>query len=213
MKIDEQLEKEIATRLNLTKPVCPPDVAEYQTDGEIFRDAVSDYKRPEFSWRATTQEAKATIAQARKNLDTLEQIADKAESHSETVALAYVAYSQAIRDYWAKIEREESKPRDAFKQARDEFVLSMEKEIRSLKRKENKESWDTPERQAISDRLRLVQYMREEARFMEYNAETAPAFTELVLWEQIEQATYKANAFLNYFKETPTLNNTRKKGN
>lgn len=200
MKINEQLEKEIATRLNLTKPVCPKDVAEYQKDGEAFREAISSYQRPDFSWRATTDEARATIAQARKTLDSIEQMADKADSHSETIALAFTAHTQAVRDYWSAIEREESKPRDAFKKARDEFVSAMEKEKRSLKRKQNKESWGTPERQAISDRLDLVVYLIDEARYLDYDPETAPEFSEQVLWLKVAQAQYRADKFLEFVK-------------
>lgn len=204
MKINEQLEKEIATRLNLTKPICPTDVAEFIADGEQLADALDGYhpERPSH-WRAKPAEVMATVLETRRQLDILETLALKVENTSETVKLATIAYQQSVRDYWDKIEREESKPRNAFKVARDEFVSAMEKEIRSLKRKENKESWGTPERQAISDRLELVQYLREEAKYLEYNPET-PEFSEQVLWLKVAQAQYKADKFLEFVKTQTT---------
>lgn len=205
MKITEQLEKEIATRLNLTKPICPTDVAEFIADGEQLADALDGYhpERPSH-WRAKPAEVMATVLETRRQLDILETLALKVENTSETVKLATVAYQQALRDYWDKIEREENKPRNTFKVARDEFVSAMEKEIRSLKRKENKESWGTPERQAISDRLELVQYLREEARYLDYNPETTPEFNEQVIWLKVAQAQYKADKFLEFVKAQTT---------
>ena len=204
MKINETLENEIATRLGLTKPICPPDVAAYVADGEAFREALDRYERPSFSWRATTDEARATIAQARKNLDTLEELANKADSHSETVILATKAYQQASQEYGETIQAELYKPRKRFETARDEFVAAMEKEKRSLKRKQSKGNWTSEQYKETSERLNLVEYMADQARYMNYNPETSPEFTEAVLWQQIAQAEYRASSFLAYVAKTTT---------
>lgn len=207
MKMNEQTEKEIATRLGLTKPKAPADVSAYIKDGEEFRDALDKYERPSFSWRASKEEAKATIYKARKDLTILEELIDKLENHSETVILATTAYYQANQDYWNAIEREESKPRNAFKVAKDEFVSLMEKEKRSLKRKQNKSDWQTEEYREITTRLELVEYMASEARYLDYDPETAPTFSEQVLWLQIAKADYRANAFLAFVSKSQELAN------
>jgi hypothetical protein len=204
MKLNETLENEIATRLNLIKPICPPDVAAYVADGEAFREALDRYERPSFSWRATTDEARATIAQARKNLDKLEELADKADSHSETVILATKAFWADSQQYNETLQAELYKPRKRFETARDEFVAAMEKEKRSLKRKQNKGDWTSEEYRATSARLELVEYMIDQARYMNYNPETSPDFTEAALWEQIAQAEYRASSFLAYVTKTVT---------
>lgn len=205
MKINEQLEKEIATRLNLTKPICPSDVAEFIADGEELANALDGYhpERPSH-WRAKPAEVMATVLETRRQLDILETLALKVENTSETVKLATVAYQQALRDYWDKIEREESKPRNAFKIARDEFVLAMEKEKRSLKRKQNKTDWQSDEYRENAQRLEIVEYLAMEARYVEYNAETSPEFNEQVLWLKIAQAEYKVDKFLKFVKAQTT---------
>lgn len=211
MKINETQEKEIATRLGLTKPICPKDVADYVADQEAFREAVSNYERPNFSWRATTQEARATIEQARTNLTKLEELADKADNHSDTVALATTAFQDQTRKYWNAIETEANRPRLAFDKERDEFVASMDKEKRSLKRKQSKvEStigWQTEEYKEITERLSLVGYMAEQARYLNYDPDTCPAFTELVLWEQIAKSEDRANRFLEFVSKVSLLAN------
>jgi len=207
MKINETLEQEIATRLGITRPNCPKDVAEYIADLEAFSEAVSRYERPNFSWRATTEEARATIAEARKSLTTLEQYADKVDSHSDTIALATTAYYDLNRKYWDTIENEAQKPKNAFDKARSEFITEMDREARSLKRKENKLEWGTDERNQVSERLELVRYMAEQARYLDYNAETSPVFTEQVLWEQISKAEYRANSFLRWIAKSQELAN------
>jgi hypothetical protein len=204
MNIDKATEQEIATRLNLVKPICPPDVAAYVTDSQAFRDGLDKYDRPNFSWRATTDEARAVIKASRKGLDDLEQLADKADSHSETIILAQQAFQTASQRYNEAIQSELYKPRLAFEKARDEFVAAMEKEKRSVKRKQNKGDWTSQEYQDLSARLELVEYMADQARYMNYNPETSPEFTEAVLWEQIAQAEYRATAFLAYVAKTTT---------
>ena len=200
MKINEQLEKEIATRLNLTKPVAPADVSAYIADGELLNEAISNYNPPRPSWRASREQVRGVITDTRQMLEILETHIDKVESYGETIALATTAHLQALADYWKAIDREESKPRDAFKQAREEFVSAMEKEKRSLKRKQNKTDWQTEEYQAITTRLELVEYLASEARYLDYDPETAPEFNEQVLWLKVAQAQYRADKFLEFVK-------------
>jgi predicted RNase H-like nuclease (RuvC/YqgF family) len=205
MKITEQLENEIATRLNLTKPIAPQEVKQYIADGEALAQAVSNYNAPQISWRADTAEVKAVILKTRHLLTDLEELAEKVDSHSDTIRLATTAHQEANRKYWHKIETEENKPRNDFKNARDEFINTMEKEIRSLKRKQNKAEWASKEREEITTRLELVGYMIDQARYCDYNPETAPEFTEQVLWEQITKAERRATAFLNYVYESSQM--------
>lgn len=205
MKINETQEKEIAQRLGITKPICPPDVAAFLADTENFRNGLDNYQRPNFSWRATTQEARATIAEARASLTALEELADKADNHSDTVALATTAYQEQLRNYWNAIETEENRPRRAFDKAKDEFVALISKEKRSLTRKINKADWQSEELPQLRERLWLVETMLDEATYMNYNAETAPAFTELVLWEEIARSESKADQFFQFVSQTKVL--------
>lgn len=200
MKINEQLEKEIATRLGLTKPVAPADVSAYIADGELWNEAVSNYNPPRPSWRASKEQVRGVITDTRQMLADLEALTDKLDSYGETIALATTAHLQALADYWKAIDREESKPRDTFKNARDEFVSAMEKEKRSLKRKQNKTDWQTEEYKEISARLELVEYLASEARYLDYDPETAPEFNEQVLWLKVAQAQYRADKFFEFVK-------------
>jgi hypothetical protein len=207
MKINETLEKEIATRLNLTKPIAPKEVSDYAADMEQLADTLDGYHPPRPSWRAKPKEIKETIEETRKMLEVLETITAKVEGASQTVTLATTAHQQALRDYWDKIEREENRPRLAFNKSRDEFIKDMEKESRSLKRKQKLTDWQGEEYKTISTRLELVGYMIDQARYLDYNANTCPAFTELVLWQQIAKSESRANAFLAFVAETKTLAN------
>jgi len=208
MKINETQEQEIAQRLGITKPICPPDVAAFFADREEFQNGLDRYERPSFSsWRATTEEVRATIDNARKNLNNLEALANKLESHSDTVALAGIAYQEQLRNYWTAIETEESKPRRAFDKAREEFVAEMNREKRSLNRKINKAHWDSEELLQLRERLWLVSTMLDEAMYLDYDATTRPAFTELVLWEAIAESESRANLFLEFVSETKTIAN------
>lgn len=220
MQINETQEKEISQRLGITKPICPPDVAAFLADTENLRNGIDAYVRPSFSsWRTTTEETLASIAQAKANLTALEELADKVESHSDTVKLATTAYQEQLRTYWNAVETEENRPRRAFQKARDEFVVEMGREKRSLKRKQSKaynEIYEhnngTPERteaqtryNEITERLSLVEFMEDEARYLDYDAETAPAFTELVLWEKVARSESRADQFFQFVSQTKVL--------
>ena len=208
MKINLTQELEIAKRLGITKPNCPPDVAAFLADKEEFANGLDRYENSRFSsWRADTEEVRATIAHARQSLDTIEALADKVDSHSDTVALATITYQEQLRTYWNAIETEENRPRRAFDKAREEFVALISKEKRSLNRKINKAEWNSEELPELRERLWLVDTMLDEANYLNYNADTAPAFTELVLWEEIAKGETRANQFLEFVSETKTLAN------
>ena len=200
MKINETQEQEIATRLNLTKPVAHAEVAEYMADGQQFAEQVSNYDPQKIGYRYTytPAEVSALISETRNKLTTLEQSLEKLDTHTETVKLATTAHQQALRDYWDKIEREEEKPRIAFDNAKNEFCLLMEKEGRSLKRRETKAEWGSDERNEISKRRELVGYIREEASWLRYDSETTPEFSEQIIWDKIAEAQHRADKFFAF---------------
>jgi hypothetical protein len=211
MKINETLEQEIATRLGITRPNCPKDVAEYMADTEAYTSALSDYTAPRMGWRMTTDQAKAQIEETRLSLTNLESIISKLESHSETTALAFQAYYRALGIYEQAIETERSRPRNEFEIAKRLFVETLEKERRSLKRKttvnQNKR-WETKadseERKAIeqtiaeqSERLETIGYLIQETNYISYNEEEPTVFTEQTLWDNLGANEYKMEQILN----------------
>ena len=214
MQLDKATEQEIATRLNLIKPICPDDVAAYIADGEAFRNAMDKYDRPSFSWRATTDEARAVIVATRNAIDRIQELADKLDSHSETVILAQRAFYTESQRYNEAIQTELYKPRLAFEKARDEFSAAMAKEMRSIQRKYKQTStkrYDfangSPEREALQQqaealqqRLNVVETLYDESRYLNYDSEERQVFSEELVWQQIAKAEHKANRFIGWIK-------------
>jgi len=208
---NEAQEKEIANRLGITKPNKPKEVAEFLARWEVYKETVSEFRADRLnSWgKFDLIEANAqAISKIRLSLNSIEAQAQTLEAMGETTRLAVTAYEQAQLDYERKIEAEADRPRREFESARGKFIEMLEKEERSLKyrktRLENK-AWsmprDTAERLNLEeqargayDRLTVVQYLKQEARYM--NEGEITQFTEEALIAHIDANSWQAKEIL-----------------
>ena len=209
---NEAQEKEIANRLGITKPNKPKEVAEFLARWEVYKETVSEFRADRLnSWgKFDLIETNAqAISKIRLSLDSIEAQAQTLGAMGETTRLAVTAYEQAQLDYERKIEAEADRPRREFESARAKFIEMLEKEERSLKyrktRLENK-AWamprDTAERLNLEeqargayDRLTVVQYLKQEARYM--NEGEITQFTEEALIAHIDANSWQAKEILD----------------
>jgi len=218
--ITETQEQEIATRLGITRPNCPKDVAEYMADSEAYTNAISDYTAPRFGWRATTEETRATIEATRLSLTDLESVISRLEAQSETTALAFREWYRANGIYEQAIETERQRPRNEFESSKRVFVETLEKERRSLKRKisiNSQKRWEakaeSEERKAIehtiaeqTERQETINYLIQEANYVFYNEEQPTTFTEQAVWDSLRDNEDKMEQILNTLTKLASIN-------
>lgn len=208
MRITEEQQKAIANRLGITSPEQPNEVADYLTAWDAYKQAVNGYQQERISvWNNKPEEIQSNalaIEANKRALDEILALGVTLQGFSVTTQLATKAWNEARHEYERAIEKEHERPEREFRQAKDGFIASLEKEQRSLKtritRAENKRwqlSNDDPEKMALSklgaemtERLEVVRYILEEAQFT-YQSEEVPTFSEDAILLSVAQNGYK----------------------
>jgi hypothetical protein len=207
MKISEETEKAIATRLGISKPAIPAEILKHREQTATFIKACDDYNAPRLNeWRATPAENYGRILTAIK---TLEDLAGLYVPTDEIIALASQALWKSEQEYARQIEAEADRPRREFETAKNEFKAAIEKELRSIKyrttRLQNTEKWwienykgKTAQAEVLTARKDLLEFLLDTVRYVSFDPNTCTVFTEeVILAEALADNTYVSGQVQN----------------